>query len=61
MREYIVRSCNGLEHEIRNVGIQRANKDVQYVEQILLSLCKNVRGEEYCTRRNEPEVCEQGG
>jgi hypothetical protein len=46
MREYIVRSCNGLEHEVRNVGIQGANKHVQYVEQILLSLYKHVRGEE---------------
>lgn len=32
MREYIVRSRNRLEHEIRNVGVQRANKLVQYIE-----------------------------
>ena len=50
MREYIVRSCDGLEHKVRNVGIQGANKHVQYVEQILLSLSKDVRNEERCAR-----------
>ena len=45
MREYIVRSSDRLEHEVRDVGIQWTNKLVQYIEKVLLSLCKNVRGE----------------
>lgn len=53
MREYIVRSCNGLEHEVRYVGIQGANQHVQYVEQILLPLSKDVRGDERCIRRRQ--------
>ena len=47
MREYIVRSSNRLEDEVRDVGIQWANKLVQYIEQILLSSRNNMRREEW--------------
>jgi len=53
MREYIVRSTNRLEHEVRNVGIQWTNKLVQYIEQILLSSRNNMRREE--SRNNVTE------
>lgn len=48
MREYIICSSNRLEHEVRNVGIQRTDKFVQNIEQIMLSSRKNVKGEEWC-------------
>lgn len=53
MREYIVRSSDRLEHEVRDVGIQWTNKLVQYIEQILLSSRNNMRRED--SRNNVAE------
>lgn len=48
MCEYIVCSCCGLKHEIRNVGIQWANELVQDIEQILLSLDRECERRQNC-------------